>query len=449
MAQLLKKKREFCAVHPGSRFREDDEALRLLIPEMTHDRALVRRRFVFDGPYARIRRVEAWLIVLVLVVAVVVIAGLALLRRRSDPLLQQHFDALSRQSSESAATSKLLHDRLSQVSQEVTGQLGAITNQVNSQLGLITTQVNQQLATIGKQVQEATGQMGSRLDNAARVVGEVRQNLGELTKATERVFDVGKDIASLQEILRAPKLRGVLGELFLGDLLTQILPPTHFTMQHKFKSGEAVDAAIRLGQGLVPVDSKFPLENFRRVLASPNEEERITNKKKFSTDVKKHIDAIASKYILPDEGTFDFALMYIPAENVYYEVIIKDEAFGEDKGLCAYALAQRVIPVSPNSFYAYLQAIVLGLRGLRIEKSTHEMIQHLKRLQGDFQKFRDDFEVLGKHLGNTRGKYEDAAKRLDRFGEKLSSVEDTTGIAGEDPVAEVEVDASPPQRALL
>jgi DNA recombination protein RmuC len=183
----------------------------------------------------------------------------------------------------------------------------------------------------------------------------------------------------------------------------------------------------------VPVDSKFPLENFKRVIAGETEEERKAARKKFATDVKKHIDAIASKYILPDEGTFDFALMYIPAENVYYEVILKDDAFGEEKGLCAYALAQRVIPVSPNSFYAYLQAIVLGLKGLRIEKSAHEIIQHLKRLEGDFQRFRDDFDVLGKHLGNTRGKYEDAAKRLDRFGEKLASIEETVGVPIEPP----------------
>lgn len=388
-----------------------------------------------------------WLIA-ALLVALILVVGVAMFRRRPDPviaLLQQQLDAMSRQLSESTGGSKLMHDRLGQVTQEVNGQLSAITTQVNGQLGLITAQVNQQLTAIGKQVQEATGQMGTRLDNAARVVGEVRQNLGELTKATERVFDVGKDIASLQEILRAPKLRGVLGELFLGDLLSQILPPTHYALQYKFKSGEAVDAAIHLGQGIVPVDSKFPLENFRRVIASEAEDERKAAKKKFAIDVKKHIDAIASKYILPDEGTFDFALMYIPAENVYYEVILKDDAFGEDKGLCAYALAQRVIPVSPNSFFAYLQAIVLGLKGLRIEKNAQEMIQHLKRLQGDFQRFRDDFDVLGKHLGNTRGKYEDAAKRLERFGEKLQSVEESAAAP-----TSIEVDATTPaQRPLL
>mgnify|MGYP001135860724 FL=1 len=139
-------------------------------------------------------------------------------------------------------------------------------------------------------------------------------------------------------------------------------------------------------------------------------------------DVKKHIDDISSKYILPDEDTFDFALLYIPAENVYYETIIKDEPLYEEGGICSYALSKRVIPVSPNSFYAYLQALVLGVKGLRIEKAAEEILSNLTRLHGDLIKFREDFEVLGKHLSNSRAKYEEAEKKLDRLGEKLLSV---------------------------
>ncbi len=290
---------------------------------------------------------------------------------------------------------------------------------MSQQMAQMTSQINTQMGSITQQLSQTTGQIGQRLDNAARVVGEVRQNLGELSKAAERIFEVGKDISSLQEILRAPKLRGTLGELFLGDLLSQILPPNHFTLQYAFREGEMVDAVIHLGQGLVPIDAKFPLENFRRMIESQGDEEKKVNRKKFATDLKRHIDLIATKYILPDEGTFDFALMYIPAENVYYETMIRDEALGDEKSLSNYALSRRVIPVSPSSFYAYLQAIVLGLKGLRIEKSAREIIQHLGRLQGDFARFREDFEVLGKHLNNIRGRYDEASKRLDRFGEKL------------------------------
>jgi DNA recombination protein RmuC len=280
--------------------------------------------------------------------------------------------------------------------------------------------MNTQLNNITGTLMNSQKTVSERLDNAAKVVGEVHKELGSLSKASEQIFNVGKDIAGLQEILRAPKLRGSLGELFLGDLLGQILPSANFTLQHKFKSGEIVDAAIRLGAGIVPVDSKFPLENFKRVIETTDEAEQKTARKQFARDVKKHIDAIASKYILPDEGTFDFALMYIPAENVYYETIIKDENC-DDASLSAYALSKRVIPVSPNSLFAYLQAIVLGLRGLRIEKSAQEIIAHLARLKGDFGRFTEEFDTLGKHITNVKNRYDDAAKRLEKFDNKLQS----------------------------
>jgi len=317
----------------------------------------------------------------------------------------------------------VMQQQVDQLRQQLSEALTANTNLVQQQLSQITTQVNSQLQLVNQQLTSATGQIGHRLDNATRVVGEVKQNLGELKQATQQISDIGKNISSLQEILRAPKLRGSLGELFLGELLAQVLPPTHFTLQYRFKSNEAVDAVITLGPGLVSVDSKFPLENFKKLIETNADEEKKAHRRRFLTDVKKHIDAIAAKYILPDEGTYDFALMYIPAENVYYETIIKDEAFGDDKSLCSYALSKRVIPVSPNSFYAYLQAIVLGFRGLRIEKSAQEIHQRLQRLSGDFLKFKEDFDVIGKHLSNTRGKYEEASKKLDRLGDRLVTID--------------------------
>ena len=138
--------------------------------------------------------------------------------------------------------------------------------------------------------------------------------------------------------------------------------------------------------------------------------------------MKKHVDSIAAKYILPDEGTFDFALMYIPAENVYYELIIKDEVIDTDKALLNYAFAKRVIPVSPNSFYAYLQTILLGLKGLHIEEQAQEILKGLSRLSGDFDRFRADFELVGKHMSSARSKYDEADKRLIKFGDRLQSL---------------------------
>jgi DNA recombination protein RmuC len=300
-------------------------------------------------------------------------------------------------------------------------QLDSLRTQVADSLKYNTDTLNRQLESISGQLQNSNKAVGERLDNAARVVSEVKKELGSLSQASERIFEVGRDISSLQEILRAPKLRGTLGEFFLGDLLSQILPGPNYELQHKFKSGEAVDAVVKIGGGIVPVDSKFPLENFKRVIEAQNDADRKSARKKFVTDVKKHIDDIASKYILPDEQTFDFALMYIPAENVYYETIVKEEMAQEEATISSYALSKKVIPVSPNTFYAYLQAIVLGLKGLRIEKNAEALMQHIDRLKGDFARFNEEFDTLGKHITNVKNKYDDSAKRLEKFGDKLIS----------------------------
>jgi DNA recombination protein RmuC len=359
----------------------------------------------------------AILILLALTVLILLWLVLQSQKRTSDPsvsLLQQEVQSLRGQ----------LSDAMIKNQDAVNHQLGHVMQQVNTQLGQITSQVNTRLGQVTDQLQRSTGDLNTRLDNAAKVVSEVSKGLGGLSEATKKVFEVGKDIASLQEILRSPKLRGGLGELFLGDLLAQILPPAHFTLQHRFKSGEVVDAAIRLGHNLVPVDAKFPLENFKRAIEVSSEEEQRAARRKFIADVKKHIDAISGKYILPDEGTFDFALMYIPAENVYYELIIKDEAMDTDKGLLNYAFAKRVIPVSPNSFYAYLQTILLGLKGMHIEERAQDILTNLARLSGDFRKFQEEFELVGKHLTNTKSRYDEADKKLAKFDNKLQSLSD-------------------------
>jgi DNA recombination protein RmuC len=276
---------------------------------------------------------------------------------------------------------------------------------------------------VNQQLQNSSGQIGQRLDSAREVISRVSERLGELSKTSEQIHEVGKNIATLQEILRPPKLRGGLGEQFLGELLSQILPSEFFTLQHTFSSGERVDAVVRIGEKLVPIDSKFPLDNFKRVIECKTDEERKTGQKMFYRDVKKHIDDIASKYILPQEGTYDFALLYIPAENVYYETITKDESFGEEKGVLNYALTRRVIPVSPNSFYAYLQVIILGLKGLQIEKDALKIQGLLSGLKKEIGGFQEDFQLVGKHITNALNKFEEARRRLDKFNFRLDQIE--------------------------
>ncbi len=300
-------------------------------------------------------------------------------------------------------------------------QIESLRGQVNDSWQQLSSSMDQRLQEINKQLLSSQQTVGERLDSATQVFGQVQKDIGSLSQATERVFDVGKDISSLQEILKAPKIRGEIGELFLSNLLQQVLPPSHIKLQYKFKNGNTVDAVICLGQELVSVDSKFPLENFKRIMDSTNEDEKRQARKTFISDVKKHVDSIAEKYILPDEGTFDFALMYIPAENVYYELIIKENT-DEKQSLSNYAMAKKVIPVSPGSLYLYLRTIIQGLKGLRIEKNVQEIVRHLNRLTGDMKRFRDDFDVLGRHIVNIKNKYDEAEKRVTNFEGKLLSI---------------------------
>ena len=304
-------------------------------------------------------------------------------------------------------------------SKQQKNELASLSEKMIAQLNEITNQVNGRLKENLEMMQRQEHNLNLRLDNTHRVVQSVTNKLSSLEESSKRIFEIGKDISSLQNILKAPKLRGGLGEYVLADILEQILPREHYRLQYAFKSGEIVDAVIKLRNMLIPVDAKFPLENFKQVINAKTHEEKIRAKKQFLRDVKKHIEAIAQKYILPSEGTSDFALMYVPAENVYYEIILKEK---ETMNITNFAFSKKVVPVSPNSFYAYLQAILVGLKGLQIEKGAKEILANLSKLKIDFEKFGKDFNLLGKHLSYAQSTYENSQKKLSRFNNVLSSL---------------------------
>ena len=297
--------------------------------------------------------------------------------------------------------------------------------QFQTEMGSLRQSMREQSQDISRQVQDLQSQNAKLFLQAhqgySEAIGKVQNRLGELQQATQSMVDIGKDIASLQDILKAPKIRGGLGETMLAELLRQILPEDHFSLQYSFLSGVKVDAVIILGQLMIPVDAKFPLENFKRIIDTTAEDAQRQARKSFIQDVKKHIDDIAHKYILPAEGTYDFALMYIPAENVYYEIIIKDDS--QSESLSEYALKKKVIPVSPNSFYAYLQAIVRGLKGMRVEQSAQIILEHLGQLGQDFQKFTVDLEKIGSHLSNAVSAYDRALKGFEKINNRLQIID--------------------------
>lgn len=288
-----------------------------------------------------------------------------------------------------------------------------ISGQLSQQLNSVTLQLSERLKETSMALEQAHRTVGDRLDSATKVFGDVQRSLGRLEETHRHIIDISKDIASLQELLRAPKFRGEIGETLLGKLLEDILPKENIKLAHRFKSGDIADAVIVVGQNLISIDAKFPLENFRKAMEANSEEEKKSCYRTFSRDVKNRINEVSSKYILPDEGTFDFALMYIPAEAVYYQI-------AKDEELSSYTKARKVIFVSPNTFYAYLQAILYGLRGVNIQRNIQKIFAELGRLEIDFKKFQDDFDLIGGHLSNAAKKYSDAREKLGQFSDKLN-----------------------------
>ena len=275
-----------------------------------------------------------------------------------------------------------------------------------------------------KSLQTGQDSISRNLQSSQQLLSRLNSQIGELQGTNKQMLQVGTEVRRLQDILSSPKLRGQMGEWSLENLLAQILPKGAYELQYAFKDGKIVDALIRLEDYSVPIDAKFPLPSFERIVKVESEEEKIKLRKQLVNDVIKHIDKIASDYIRPAEGTLDFALMYIPAENVYYETIVK--YVSETKDILQYALDTKVIPVSPNLLYAYLMTVVMGLHGLQIEKQAAEIRQNLKKLNADFAEFLRHWDTLGTHIRNTSGKYDEAGKKLDRFGMQLNQIQSET-----------------------
>ena len=251
--------------------------------------------------------------------------------------------------------------------------------------------------------------INERLDNAARVIGQVQKNIGEMS-------EIGQGMKDIQEFLRSPKLRGNIGEQVLKELLAQMLPKNSFFLQHTFKSGVKVDAAIKTSAGIIPVDSKFPMENCRRLMGAKNESEKKEAEKEFVRDVKKHIDDIANKYILTEEGTIDYALMYLPSETVYYEVVNNIELFD-------YGGKKRVLPVSPTTFYAYLRAILMSFEGQKIEQRAQYILAAIKAIQKDYLKVEENLSVLGKHVQNAYNQMSNVTTGFTQLGQKINTTQ--------------------------
>ena len=303
---------------------------------------------------------------------------------------------------------------------EIAGQAAGI-GLLQQQLEALKAAQDKTSEKLQESLQAGQNTLTQGLQSSQKVLSQLNSQIGELQGTSRQMMQIGAEVRRLQDILSSPKLRGQMGEWSLENLLSQILPKDSYKLQHTFKDGKMVDALIQLVDFSVPVDAKFPLPGFEKVVKAETEEEKTKLRRQFLKDVTAHIDKIASDYIRPAEGTLDFALCYIPAENVYYETIVKYA--GETQDILTYSLDKKVIPVSPNLLYAYLMTVVMGLHGLQIEKQAAEIRQNLKKLNASFGDFGSNWEVLGKHLRNAYGQYEEGQKKLDRFGLQLDQIQ--------------------------
>ena len=310
----------------------------------------------------------------------------------------------------------LLVQSVAAARREAAAQGGTVT-QLAAQLEQVRTRQDGLNQTLETRLSTGQEHINRYLTDSGRTLGELKEQIGKLKGDSERLLQLGADVRSLQHILTAPKLRGQLGEHSLAGLLQTLLPAGGYKLQHGFRSGRVVDALITLPDYSVSVDAKFPLPSFEKMAAAQSEDERQRLRRQFQSDVIKHIDKIAADYICPEEGTLDFALMYIPAENVYYETVIRYDSDRTD--VLEHALAKKVIPVSPNLLYAYLMTIVMGLHGLQIEQEAAAIRVKLQELGKGLGAFQSNWDTLGRHLRNAQGQYDEGHRQLTKFTTQL------------------------------
>lgn len=292
-------------------------------------------------------------------------------------------------------------------------------------------------ASMGERLDKSHGQMQNTLlrqfSESAKLITDVTQRLTKLDETNRRVVDVADELKTLQNVLQNPKQRGVLGEYYLQSVLENVMPPDRFQLQYKFADGEVVDAVIILEKDkMLPVDSKFSLENYNRLIEERDKGRRDDLIKLFKADLKNRIDETA-KYIRPDEGTMDFAFMFIPSEAIYYDLLVNKvgEVKTSSRDLIEYAFRdKRVIIVSPTSFMAYLQTVMQGLRGLQIEEQAKEIRTRVGQLGVHLQAYEQYLKKLGNALGVTVNHYNNAHKELGKIDK------DVVRIAGATPAIE-------------
>ncbi len=319
----------------------------------------------------------------------------------------------------------LIYLRLSSKGEDSKGQ-----SLLLQQLNELSRTVDQKLGQSAKDMQDS---MRHQSTEAQRIIRDVTERLVRLDETNKQVISFADQLQNLQDVLKNPKQRGILGEYYLETLLKNVLPPGSFQMQYPFKDGTIVDAVVFVKDKVIPIDSKFSLENYNRIVEEKNESERVRLEKVFENDLKNRIIE-TSKYIKPSEGTMDFAFMFIPHEAIYYDLLVNKIGVlnEENENLIQRAAGKyKVIIVSPTSFLAYLQTVMQGLKAMQIEESAKEIRKNIDKLQKHIMSYDEYLHKLGQHLGTTVNTYNLAYKEFKKVDKDVYRI--TGKASGIDP----------------
>ncbi len=286
---------------------------------------------------------------------------------------------------------------------EIAGLSGKQTNDQSMVM------LNQNLVGMQQRLDTTNQSINQRLDKAAMVMQGLMKEAGTMN-------EIGRSIKEFQEFLNSPKLRGNIGEHVLTDALGQVFSKEQYELQFRFREGQIVDAMIKSANGYIPIDSKFPLEDYRRMMANEDPAARASALKDFERSVRKHIDDIAKKYILPQEGTVDFAVMYVPSESIYYEIILQSE------DVMTHARNRRIILVSPNTFFHFLRVILMGLERTQLSEQSKQVWELLRGLQQDTAKFSESLGLVSRHLTNAKNAMDNATNEYGRIANRVDQI---------------------------
>ena len=345
---------------------------------------------------------------LLIIIGIAILAGIYLVIKKLSDLKKPTEDP----------GQKMMLDLIQDLRRDVEKGSKESRKEIESKLDTITERLHRGLSDSSKTLQ-------TQFKQSAGIIKEVTEKLTDLDKTNKQVLGFSNQLQSLENILKNPKQRGILGEYFLETLLANVLQPNQYKMQYAFKSGEIVDAAIFFKDKIVPIDAKFSLEKYNKIMEEEDKDKRNKLEKEFKLDIKNRIDETA-KYIRPNEDTTDFAFMFIPAEGIYYNLLIYKVGTVEvnTNDLIEYAFKKHVIIVSPTSFYAYLETVLQGLKALKMEESVQEIIKKVGDLSRHLNAYEENMQRVGKHLGTTVSAYNDASKEYKKIDKDVYKITD-------------------------